>query len=71
MKINSLDLENDIQQGNYTNVELVKLIELIGGYLNLKTIPDYAKQNNMTYNGVKTCRETITLFGVKLVIDNE
>ncbi|MEI6059404.1 MAG: hypothetical protein WCR72_01795 [Bacteroidota bacterium] len=70
MKINSLDLENDIQQGNYTNAEMVQLIELIGGYLNLKTIPDYAKQNNMTYNGVKKCRETITLFGVKLVIDN-
>jgi len=32
---------------------------------------DYAKQFNMSYNGVKKTREIVNLFGVKLVIDNK
>ena len=52
------------------NQDLVQLIELAGAYLNLKTIPDYAKENNMSYNGVKNNRKIISLFNVKYVIDN-
>jgi hypothetical protein len=38
--------------------------------LNLKTISDYAKENNLSYNGVKKCRENVEIFNVKFVIDN-
>lgn len=53
-----------------SNDDMVQLIEHLGGYLNLKTIPDYAKENNMSYNGVKKFRETREIFNVKFVIDN-
>ena len=53
------------------NESLTKLIELAGGYLNLKTIPDYAKAKKMSYNGVKKTRKILTLFNTKFVIDNE
>lgn len=36
-----------------TNSSLLQLIELCGNYLNLCTISEYAKQNKMSYNGVK------------------
>ena len=52
------------------NDSLVQLIELCGGYLNLETIPNYAKRNKLSYNGVKKHRKTIKLFNVKFVIDN-
>lgn len=50
---------------------LVQIIELAGDYLNLQTISNYAKENNISYNGVKKCRNTVTLFDVKFVIDND
>lgn len=50
---------------------MVQLIELCGNYLNLKTIPDYAKENNISYNGVKKYRNVIRIFNIKFVIDNE
>jgi hypothetical protein len=60
--------------GQIDNDCLVQLIELCGSYLNLKTIPDYAKQNNMTYNGAKKPnkygRKVLKLLNVKFVIDN-
>ena len=59
------------QDGELDNETLVQLIEQAGNYLNLKTIPDYAKANNISYNGVKKTRKIIELFNVKFVIDNE
>jgi len=53
------------------SADLVELIKLAGSLLNLKTIPDYAKANGLTYQGVKTCRNITELFNVKFVIDNE
>ena len=53
------------------NDTLVQLIELCGTYLNIQTIPNYSKSNNMSYNGVKKFRNIIELFNVKFVIDNE
>ena len=69
---NRLDeIGEEIQSGNWSNEGLVQLIELAGGFLNLKTIPDYAKENNMSYNGVKKFRKIETIFGIKFVIDND
>jgi len=53
------------------NYSLVQIIELGFSYLNLMTISDYAKKNNLSYNGVKKCREIITIGNVKFVIDND
>jgi hypothetical protein len=53
------------------NDSLVQIIEHCGMYLNLETIPDYAKRNQLSYNGVKKHREIVNIFNTKFVIDNE
>lgn len=60
-----------IHAGRWSNEGLVQLIELVGDYLNLKTIPDYAKATGLSYNGVKKSREIREIFNVKFVIENE
>ena len=59
-----------IENGELSNAELIQLIELIGRYLNLQTIPDYAKSNKISYNGTKKFRNIVEIFNVKFVIDN-
>ena len=77
MKLSEIELNklseigSSIQSENLSNEALIQLIELTGGFLNLQTIPDYAKENNMSYNGVKKFRTVRKIFGVKFVIDNE
>lgn len=58
-------------KGDLSNADLVQIIELCGGFLNLKTISEYAKENNMSYNGVKKFRNIVEVFGCKFVIDND
>ena len=58
-------------QGDLSNNDLIQLIEVAGAFLNLQTIPDYAKAKNLSYNGVKNHREIIEIFNVKFVIDNK
>ncbi len=60
-------MENDMLSNN----DLIEIIEATGKYLNLMTISDYAKQNGISYNGVKNFREKIELFNVNFVIDND
>jgi hypothetical protein len=63
---------NDLARtGELSNECLVQIIELTGGYLNLQTISEYAKENNLSYNGVKKCRNIVNLFGCKFVVDND
>lgn len=59
-----------VENNELTNEDLVQLIELAGSYLNLKTIPDYQRAENMSYNGVKKYRQIRKIFNVKFVIDN-
>lgn len=49
---------------------MVHLFELVGRKLNLKTISQYAKDNNMSYNGVKKHRKILEFFGCKFVSIN-
>lgn len=63
-----LDLK--MHSGSFTNNDLVQFIELAGRYLNLQTIPDYAKEHKMSYQGVRNYRNIVTIFNVKFVIDN-
>jgi hypothetical protein len=65
------NLHKYVMQVDEPNEFLVHLIELAGSYLNLQTISDYADSNNMSYNGVKKCRDVIALFNTKFVVDNE
>jgi hypothetical protein len=60
-----------IETDQLNNDDLVHIIAHVGSYLNLQTISEYAKENNMSYNGVKKCRKTMNLFNVKFVTDNE
>ena len=59
------------EKGELTNDSLVQLIELCGAYLNLQTISDYAKDHQMSYDGVKHHREIKEIFNQKYVIDND
>ena len=52
-------------------LDVVQLFERLNVYANLKTISQYAKDNKLSYNGVKKHRETITLFDCKFVADND
>ena len=60
-----------IETNQLNNEDLVQIIEHVGSYLNLETISEYAKKNNLSYNGVKKYRKIIKLFNVKFVIDNQ
>lgn len=71
-EINTIDrLGKYIHEGNLSNEAIVKIIELCGDFLNLKTISDYAKENNISYNGAKRFRTNVTLFNTKFIIENE
>ena len=70
-EIDSLNkLGQYIQLGKWSNTGLVQLIELAGMYLNIKTIPDYAKDQRITYNGARKRQKPTEIFGVKFIIDN-
>jgi hypothetical protein len=60
-----------VQTKSPSNECLIAFIKLAGTFLNLQTIPQYAKDHKMSYEGVKKFRHIETIFGVKFVIDNE
>lgn len=60
-----------IHEGNVTTEELIQIFELVGNYLNIKTISDYCRENKISYNGAKNFRDKVELFGIKFIIDNE
>ncbi len=68
-KLMLLRLEKRIHAKGVSREFLVQIFELSGTYLNISTITNYAKENNMSYNGVKKFRNIKTFFGVKFVID--
>lgn len=59
------------ENGKLDNESLVQLIGQCGGYLNIQTIPDYAKTHRLSYNGVKKCRNVRKIIGIKFVIEND
>lgn len=64
-------LQESVIDGRLSNECLVQIIEQCGSFLNLKTISNYAKTNQISYNGAKKFRENIDLFGVKFILDND
>jgi len=53
----------------FTKQELVQIIELSAHKLDLKTISNYVKFNNISYNGAKNHRQHIIIDGKKFVCD--
>jgi hypothetical protein len=64
-------ISKKFESDEINNDSLVQICELCGKYLNLMTVSDYAKANNLSYNGVKNHRKTVSLFNQKFVIDNK
>lgn len=64
-------IESEIQSGALDNSSLIELINLVGDYLHLVKLKDYAKSNNISYNGAKKFRNPITIFNTKFIIDND
>jgi hypothetical protein len=71
-KINKLlnFIAEKFENNELDNSDMVQIIELCGMYLNLQTISDYAKEHNLSYNGVKNHRQIVNLFGKKYVLEN-
>jgi hypothetical protein len=62
-------LGESIHNGNWSKDGMVQLIELCGLYLNIDTIPNYAKKTGISYNGVKKTRDIREIFNVKFVVE--
>lgn len=59
------------QKGELDNDSLVQIIELCDSFLNLQTISNYAKTENISYNGAKRFRKpAIEINKVKFIINN-
>jgi len=73
MKLSELEqvLEESVILNELSNDDLVHIIELSARYLNALTISEYAKANNLSYNGVKKCRLTKMILGRKFVLEND
>ena len=70
-EIENIIAEN-FENGKINNSDMVEIVKLIVVYLNLKTVSNYAKANNMSYQGALTGkRERVEIAGVKFIIDNE
>ena len=58
---------NDITYEGLSESDLLIIFAVVKNELNLKTITNYAKDNNMSYNGVKNHRKKIEVDGVSFV----
>lgn len=64
-----------LQNNELTNEDIKSLIDLLGGFLNLKTYTEYSQLKGISYNGVLSrlksgSIQSFELFGVKFIIDN-
>ena len=65
-----LNIHKGMENNILSNDDLIQIIEQCGSFLNLKTISDYAKDNNMSYNGAKKFRTVKKIFNINFIIDN-
>jgi len=60
------------QAGAVSDDNLVQIIELASGFLNLKTLSNYAKTEKISYNGAKKRnKKTVKIDGVEFIINND
>lgn len=64
-------IDRRILNGELSNDDIVYICKQIMAYLNPTPVSEYAKQNNMSRQGVYKYRKIITLFGKKVVIEND
>jgi len=65
------DIEKKIHNGELSNESLVQIIELCGRYLNIQTVSEYAKHNNISDNGARKYRNKVKIFNRTFIIENE
>jgi hypothetical protein len=63
-------LGESIHKGKWSNDGMVKLIELIGEYLNPLSIQEYADEKGISYQAARKHKQTI-LFRQKFIVDND
>lgn len=64
-------LEIAILEDRWSDEALVKLIKLAGEYINIMSVSEYAKKNNISYPGARknaATRKNIELFNTKFII---
>lgn len=66
-----LNIMKGVDNDLLNNEDLIHIIETCGSYLNIQTIPNYATQNDLSYNGAKNHRDVRKIFNVRFVIDNK
>lgn len=74
MNINNLEqvLFGNYEAGIYSDDDLIQLIELASGYLNMKTRSNTAKYRDKSYNGVKKfANHDLEIDGQKFYINND
>lgn len=64
-------LGESIHERKWSNDGLVQLIELVGTFLNLKSIQQYANDKGKTYNGIKKAKKARIILGHRFITDNE
>ena len=64
-------LEKHIFENDVPNSELIEIMNICGDYLNLKTRSQYARENNISYNGAKHHRNNVKINGVIFIVDND
>jgi len=65
-----INIHTGMENNLLSNDDLVQIIEQCGSYLNIRTIADYSRQNNISYNGAKNFRHIRKIFNTKYVIEN-
>ncbi len=66
-----INIHKGMMDNVLSNDDLVQIIEHCGLCLNICTLTNYARQNNISYNGAKKFRNVKKIFGTKYVIDND
>ena len=63
-------LGESIHKGKWSNEGMVKLIELIGEYLNPLSIQEFADEKGISYQAARKHKQTV-LFRHKFIVDND
>lgn len=63
-------LGKSIHEGKWSNEGMVKLIELVGEYLNPLSIQEFADNRHISYQAARKHKQII-LFRQKFIIDND
>ena len=67
-----MNIINKIKNGEFSNMELIKIFEAIRDYLKLQTITSFRKKHGLSYNGVKFKKNLRTkILKTEYIVDNK